>query len=511
VSANWGLRRVARYLRRMPERLLHPLRRRKALGHLRSCPPPRFVLVVCHGNICRSPYAAALLDRELTQSAQSAIRVESAGFVGWGRPCPPMAVEVAAARGLDLSKYRSNRLTPPGVSVADLIVVMDRLQARALRRVFDRDVRDVLILGDLDPEPIETRHIQDPFEQSKEVFERCYSRIDRCVRQLVQIVAHNTERIASRGAVPFEPTAPHDGKVSAGELEEAIEHHFTVDVEEYFQVSAFERHVSRADWERLESRVSRAVDTLLALLERFRARATFFVLGWVAERHPLLVKAIAAADHEVASHGWDHRRVTEQSREQFRESVRRTKGVLEGLVGEPVVGFRAPSFSILPGREWALDLLIEEGYRYDSSLFPITRPGYGYSRGVRDPHLLTSRAGTLVELPPTTLRRAGINLPAAGGAYFRLLPYALTRTALRESAAHGVPGTFYVHPWEVDPEQPRLPVSWFTRARHYGGLHRTVPRLERLLGEFRFTSVRAAGTVDRLLPRAAEALPAGRP
>ncbi len=511
MTANWGLRRFARYLRRMPERLLHPLRRRKALSHLRSCPPPRFVLVACHGNICRSPYAAALLDRELTQSAQSAIRVESAGFVGWGRPCPPMAVEVAAARGLDLSKYRSNRLTPPGVSVADLIVVMDKLQARALRRLFDRDVRDVLILGDLDPEPIETRHIEDPFDQPKEVFERCYSRIDRCVRQLVQIVAHNTERIASRGAAPFEPTTPHDAKVAAGEREVAIEHHFTVDVEEYFQVLAFERHVSRADWERLESRVSRAVDTLLALLERFRTRATFFVLGWVAERHPLLVKAIAAADHEVASHGWDHRRVTEQSREQFRESVRRTKGVLEGIIGEPVVGFRAPSFSIVPGREWALDLLIEEGYRYDSSLFPITRPGYGYSRGVRDPHLLRSRAGTLVELPPTTLRRAGINLPAAGGAYFRLLPYALTRAAFRDCARRGVPGTFYVHPWEVDPDQPRLDVSWSARARHYGGLARTVPRLERLLAEFRFNSVRGVGTLARLLPRALEAQPAGRP
>lgn len=291
----------------------------------------------------------------------------------------------------------------------------------------------------------------------------------------------------------------------------AIEHHFTVDVEEYFQVSAFEPHVARADWERLESRVAPAVETLLALLERHGARATFFVLGWVAERHPTLIKAIAAADHEVASHGWDHRRVTEQSREQFRESVRRTKSVLEDIVGEPVVGFRAPSFSIVRGREWAWDVLIEEGYTYDSSLFPIARPGYGYAGGARDPHVLKSQAGTLLELPPATLRRAGLNVPAGGGAYFRLLPYGLTRAAFRDCARRGVPGTFYVHPWEVDPDQPRLDVSWSARTRHYGGLARTVPRLERLLAEFRFNSVRGAGTVARVLPHAAEPQPAGRP
>lgn len=291
----------------------------------------------------------------------------------------------------------------------------------------------------------------------------------------------------------------------------ALEHHFTVDVEEYFQVSAFEPHVSRAEWGHFESRVTGAVDTLLALLDRHGARATFFVLGWIAERHPLLVKAIAAADHEVASHGWDHRRVTDQSPDQFRESVRRTKGVLEGLVGEPVVGFRAPSFSIVPGREWALELLIEEGYAYDSSLFPIARRGYGYPGAVRDPHLLKTKAGTLLELPPATLHRAGINFPAAGGAYFRLLPYALTRAAFRDCARRQVPGTFYVHPWEVDPDQPRLDVSWSARTRHYGGLARTVPRLERLLAEFRFNSVRGAGTVARLLPLAAEVQPAGRP
>jgi len=507
----WGLRRFARWLRRMPERLLHPLRRRKALGLLRSAPPLRVVLVTCYGNIARSPYAATLLAQALRRSGQSTIRVDSAGFVGWGRPCLPLALEVAAARGLDLSKHRSQRFTPLSVSLADLIIVMDGRDARAMRKIYGGDDRHVLILGDLDPEPIETRHIQDPFDQPREVFERCYSRIDRCIGQLVQIVADNAQRDALTRHATIELGGTHGVNGTGGAQEMSIEHHFTVDVEEYFQVSAFEPHVSRADWDRLESRVASGVDTLLALLERYGSRGTFFVLGWVAERHPLLVKSIAAADHEVASHGWDHRRVTDQTREQFRESVRRTKGVLEGIVGEPVVGFRAPSFSIVPGREWALDVLVEEGYTYDSSLFPIARRGYGYPGGVRDPYVLKAQAGRLVELPPLTLRRAGINLPAGGGGYFRLLPYALTRAAFRDCARRGVPGTFYVHPWEVDPNQPRVDVSWSARARHYGGLTRTMPRLKRLLAEFRFNSVRGAGTLARLLPRAAEPQPAFRP
>jgi polysaccharide deacetylase family protein (PEP-CTERM system associated) len=280
----------------------------------------------------------------------------------------------------------------------------------------------------------------------------------------------------------------------------AAEHHFTVDVEEYFQVAAFEPYIRRSDWHAMQSRVATGVHRLLSLLSEHGAHATFFVLGWVAERHPHVVKAIAAAGHEVASHGWDHRRVTHQSPADFRESTRCTKRVLEDAIGEPVIGFRAPSFSITPGHEWALDVLIEEGYTYDSSLFPITRPGYGYRAGARDPHVLRRPVGTIVELPPATLRRWGMNLPAAGGAYFRLLPYALARAALRDCAERGVPGMFYVHPWEVDPDQPRVTVSWSAGVRHYGGLSSTLPRLERLLAEFRFNSVRGAGVLTRLLP-----------
>jgi len=267
-------------------------------------------------------------------------------------------------------------------------------------------------------------------------------------------------------------------------------HHFTVDLEEYFQVSAFESRVPRSAWTRFESRVAGQVALLLELLARHEARATFFVLGWVAERQSGLIRTIARAGHEIASHGWDHTRVTHQTPLQFRESVRRTKSALEENALEPVLGFRAPSFSIVPGREWALDVLIEEGYRYDSSLFPVRRPGYGYPGGSPDPHWLTRPAGRLAEVPPATLQWCGLRLPAAGGAYFRLLPYRLVRAALRQCEARGAPGTFYIHPWEVDPAQPRLTVPWLTRMRHYGGLGRTTPRLERLLAEFRFSAIR---------------------
>jgi len=272
----------------------------------------------------------------------------------------------------------------------------------------------------------------------------------------------------------------------------ALAHHFTVDVEEHFQVSAFEPHLPRERWNDMESRVVANVGRLLALLDAHRARGTFFILGCVAERQPDVVRAIARGGHEVASHGWDHRRVTQQTPHEFRLSVRRTKALLEELAGSPVVGFRAPSFSIVAGREWALDVLVEEGYRYDSSLFPVRRPGYGYAAGGREPHWLERPPGRLAEVPPATLRVAGINLPAAGGAYFRLLPYAVVRTALRDCERRGVPGTFYIHPWEIDPGQPRLDVPWITRLRHYGGLARTERRLQQLLRDFRFTTISPA-------------------
>ena len=273
-------------------------------------------------------------------------------------------------------------------------------------------------------------------------------------------------------------------------------HHFSVDVEEYFQVAALGPAVPRAQWCSYESRVARSVDELLDLLERHGSRGTFFVLGWIAQRDPQLVRRIAAAGHEVASHGWDHRRVTDQEPHEFRDSVRRTRHLLEDITGTGVLGFRAPSFSIPRGLEWALDVLIEEGYRYDSSLYPIRRPGYGYANGARDPYWIDRPAGRLAEAPPATVSLMGVRVPAGGGAYFRLLPYALVRSAFREAERRGVPATFYIHPWELDAGQPRLDVSLATRIRHYGGLNGTRSRLERLLTEFRFRTI--AETVNEL-------------
>ncbi len=270
----------------------------------------------------------------------------------------------------------------------------------------------------------------------------------------------------------------------------AVRHHFTVDVEEYYQVSALEPFVSRESWATRDSRVAVGTDRLLALLDEAGARGTHFVLGCVAERNPEVVRRIAAGGHEIASHGWDHRRVTEQTPEEFRASIRRTKAFLEDLTGEQVVGFRAPSFSIVEGREWALDILLEEGYGYDSSLFPVQRRGYGYASGARDPHWLTRPGGRLAEVPPATLRRLGRNLPAGGGGDLRLLPFALVHGAFAEAQARGVPATFYIHPWELDPAQPRVAVDWKTRIRHYTGLARTEGRIRRLLATFRFGPIR---------------------
>ena len=281
-----------------------------------------------------------------------------------------------------------------------------------------------------------------------------------------------------------------------------IAHYFTIDLEEYFQVGAFRGFVSPSDWDRFESRVGGQVEQLLDLLAQHDARATFFVVGWVADRQRQLIRTIARAGHEIASHSWDHARVTDQTPAQFRSSIRRTKQLLESISGARVLGFRAPNYSIVPGTEWALDLLIEEGYEYDSSLFPIRRPGgYGYASAASDPHWLTRAGGRLRELPPATLRAAGLRLPAGGGAYFRLLPYALVQSALRQCERRGVPGTFYIHPWEIDPDQPRFAVPRLTRLRHYGGLRRAAPRLRRLLTEFRFTSIRdGAGLWARTAP-----------
>lgn len=267
------------------------------------------------------------------------------------------------------------------------------------------------------------------------------------------------------------------------------EHVFTVDVEDYFQVYAFDSIVDRATWESYPSRVERNTDVILDLLQRRGATGTFFVLGWVAQRYPALVRRITASGHEVASHGWWHRKVTSLTPDQFREDVHASRSILEEISGSPVVGYRAPSFSITPGNEWAFDILLETGYRYDSSLFPIRRMNYGYPRTPPIPHVLSRPAGDLIEFPLATTRILGRKVPAAGGGYFRHFPYAVTRRAFREHTNAGVPGVFYIHPWEIDADQPRIPAPLLTTVRHYRNIPKSLSRLERLLSEFTFTSV----------------------
>lgn len=264
---------------------------------------------------------------------------------------------------------------------------------------------------------------------------------------------------------------------------------FSVDLEEYFQVAAFEPRVSREDWSRLPSRVEESTDRLLALLADHGVRATFFTLGWIADRHPGLVRRVAEAGHEIASHGWWHRRISQCTEEVFRGEVVDSRRILEDTTGRRVYGHRAPSFSMVPGCEWAFDVLIEAGYSYDSSIFPVHRVDYGYPGANPAPHYVARSRGRIFELPLMTTTLAGWRVPAAGGGYIRHFPYGLTRRAFREHGRAGRSGMFYIHPWELDPEQPRLDVSWLARRRHYGGLERTLPRLERLLAEFEFGSV----------------------
>jgi polysaccharide deacetylase family protein (PEP-CTERM system associated) len=263
-------------------------------------------------------------------------------------------------------------------------------------------------------------------------------------------------------------------------------------VEEYFHVNAFERVLSREDWPLWPQRLDRSVPPILDSLARADAKGTFFVLGWVAEKNPAIVRSIVDAGHEIASHGYWHRRVVTLTPAQFREDLRQSKDVLENVAGAPVLGFRAPSFSIIPGCEWAFDVLLEEGFLYDSSVFPIRRSGYGNPDAPRVPYVIRRAAGTLAEFPLATTSIFGVTMPAAGGGYLRQFPFALIRRAFAEGSARGVPSTFYIHPWEIDPEQPRMPVSLLTRMRHYRGLDKTLAHIDRLLGEFRFVSIASA-------------------
>ncbi len=258
----------------------------------------------------------------------------------------------------------------------------------------------------------------------------------------------------------------------------------TVDVEEYFQVEALSRAVPRRDWDAIPPRVEIGTGRLLELFARHRVKATFFVLGWIAERHPAMIRRIVESGHELGSHGVQHDRADRQTRAEFRADVRRSKKLLEDLGGVAVKGYRAATFSIGSSNLWTHDVLAEEGFAYSSSIYPIAHDLYGMPEAPRAPF----RAGEkgLLEVPLTTLRCFGRNFPASGGGYFRLLPYAVSRWSLRRvNAREGRAAVFYLHPWEIDPNQPRVPgLSLKSGFRHYLNLARMERRLETLLGDF---------------------------
>ena len=266
----------------------------------------------------------------------------------------------------------------------------------------------------------------------------------------------------------------------------ALRNALTVDAEEYFQVAAFERTLPRASWDGLESRVEFSMGRVLDLFASRACKATFFVLGWVAERHPALLRRMVAEGHEVASHGYDHTRVHQLTPAQFRADVVRTKALLEDIGGAPVRGYRAPSYSIDARNLWALDILRETGHDYSSSIYPIRHDLYGMPEAPRFPFRF--KPDGILEIPVTTVRVGGRNYPCGGGGYFRLLPYGGFRRMLRRvNERDGQPGLFYFHPWEVDPGQPRVqdaPLK--SRFRHYLNLGSMHARLERLLADFRW-------------------------
>jgi len=264
----------------------------------------------------------------------------------------------------------------------------------------------------------------------------------------------------------------------------------SIDVEEWFCANNFSAVIPRGRWRECRSRVEGDLRFVLSLLKKRRTKATFFVLGWVAEHFPGAVSEIAREGHELATHGYSHQMVTKLTPEEFEADLSRSLEILRGLSREPVIGFRAPSFTIVKNTLWALPILERHGIRYDSSIFPVAwHPDYGIADAPRAPYAITSG---LWEFPPTVWRCLSTNIPVAGGAYFRLLPYAVTRYGLRQQVSAGHPLMCYLHTWEFDAHQPRVRLPWGKRLRHYTNLARTAARLRCLLRDFRFTTAREA-------------------
>jgi polysaccharide deacetylase family protein (PEP-CTERM system associated) len=278
----------------------------------------------------------------------------------------------------------------------------------------------------------------------------------------------------------------------------------TVDVEDYFHVAALAKSIDRSSWDQMEYRAEASTRRLLDLFEESDIHATFFVLGWVARRSPDLIREIARRGHEVASHGMSHKLVYNQTPEEFSSETYESKALLEDIIGARVLGYRASTYSITRRSLWALDILHEAGFEYDSSIFPIRHDTYGIPDAPQLPsRIATPKGASIVEFPMSTAPMFGTRIPVSGGGYFRLLPYWLTRSGLAKlNGELNRPFIFYLHPWEVDPEQPRVRTSLKSRLRHYTNLDRCEPRLRRLIGEFRFGRVRDVLSNAALLPAA---------
>lgn len=270
-----------------------------------------------------------------------------------------------------------------------------------------------------------------------------------------------------------------------------IRHALSFDVEEHFQVANFARLIARDAWDREPSRVESNVAKILQLCADANVRATFFTLGWVAERHRGMVAEIVKNGHELASHGYDHQFVDVLGERGFREDIRKTKAILEDAGGVRVDGFRASTFTITKRTPWALQILAEENYKYDASIFPVRHPAYGVPDAPRNLRIETLQNGrSIAEFPPLTLRIFNKNIGAGGGGWFRLFPYAYTALAFRRAEREGLAGSLYLHPWEFDPDQPRVAAGALTTFRHRVNLARTGARLRRLVGEFQFATMR---------------------
>ena len=288
---------------------------------------------------------------------------------------------------------------------------------------------------------------------------------------------------------------------------------FTVDVEDYFHVAALSSAIARDTWATRELRVQANTERLLEILGERKVRATFFVLGWLAQRAPALVRQIADHGHEVACHGYSHQLVYRQTPAEFREETVRAKNLLEDTVGHAVQGYRAASFSVTRASLWALDVLIDVGFRYDSSIFPIHHDLYGLPGANPEPHRVSAPSGrTIAEFPMSAASFFGLQVPVSGGGYFRILPYWLTRAGLKQiNAKRRRPFAFYLHPWELDPGQPRIKVGAFSRFRHYTNLARCEGRLRRVLGEFAFASMQEVLLQRGLLTAERAAAPTRQP